>query len=285
MPDLSAYIARKPQMIAPPKACECHSHIFGPDATYPVAPGEGRNRHGDASVEQYLGLLGRLGIERGVIVQPVTYGSDNRRTLDAIAEIGQHRARGIAVLPRNVGKAEIARLHAAGIRGIRVAHPTHDTSFDDAAAMAPRLADVGWHVQMSGPSAVPWLASARPLPVPVILDHMARLPTNLNLNAEPFTTMLRLLETGNVWLKISGPYYGSVAGAPYVDVIPRIAALARHRPDRLVWALNWPHPNFPMDGKPDAADCLDILQYAVPDANTRKLILADNPARLYGFPD
>lgn len=285
MTDLTAYIGRRPQLVAPPKSCECHSHIFGPDAKYPVAPGDSRNRHGDATVAQYLGLLERLGIERGVIVQPVTYGADNRRTVDAIAEIGQHRIRGIAVCPPDVGKAEIARLNKAGIRGIRVASPAHDTSFDEAAAMAPRLADAGWHIQMSGSDSLPWLAAAKPLPVPVVIDHMARLPKNLNLNAEPFTTMLRLLEGGNVWIKISGPYYGSAAGAPYADVIPRIAALARHRPDRLVWALNWPHPNFPMDGKPCAADCLDILQYAVPDANTRKLILADNPARLYGFPD
>ena len=285
MTDVAAYITRQPRLVAPPKACECHSHIFGPDAKYPVAPGDGRNRHEDATVGQYLEVLGRLGIERGVIVQPVTYGADNRRTVDAIAEIGQHRVRGIAVCPRDVGRDEIARLDAAGIRGIRVASPAHDTSFDDAAAMAPLLADFGWHVQMSGADSLPWLTAAKPLPVPVILDHMARLPKNLNLDGEPFTTMLRLLDTGNVWVKISGPYYGSAAGAPYADVIARIAALARHRPDRLVWALNWPHPNFAMDGKPDAADCLDVLQYAVPDANTRKLILADNPARLYRFAD
>lgn len=285
MTDLSAYIARQPRLAVPPKSCECHSHIFGPEAKYPVAPGDGRNRHGEVSVAQYTDLLGWLGIERGVIVQPATYGTDNRCTVDAIAEMGLHRTRGIAVCAPSVGKSELRQLNAAGIRGIRVASPAIDTSFDEAAAMAPRLADLGWHIQMSGSDALPWLAAARPLPVPAVIDHMARLPVNLNLNSKPFTTMLRLLETGNVWIKLSGPYYGSAAGAPYADVIPRISALARHRPDRLVWALNWPHTSIPMDAKPCAADCLDILEYAVPDANTRKLILADNPARLYGFPD
>jgi D-galactarolactone isomerase len=271
--------------VAPAKACECHSHIFGPEAKYPVAPGDGRNRHGEVSVDQYNDLLGRLGIERGVIVQPATYGADNRCTLDAIAERGLGRTRGIAVCTPNVSTDELRRLDRAGIRGIRVASPAIDMSFDEAATLAPRLADIGWHIQMSGSDSLPWLAARGPLPVPVVIDHMARLPKNLDLNAEPFTTLLRLLETGNVWIKLSGPYYGSAAGAPYADVIPRIAAMARHRPDRLVWALNWPHPSIAMDRKPDAADCLDVLESAVPDASTRKLILADNPARLYRFDD
>lgn len=285
MTDLAAYIARRPRLVAPAKACECHSHIYGPESRYPVAPGEGRNRHADVTVAQYLDLLGRLGIERGVIVQPATYGTDNRRTVDAIAEMGLHRARGIAVCAPNVANDELGRLHAAGIRGIRVASPAIDTSFDEAAAMAPRLADLGWHIQMSGADSLPWLTAAKPLPVPVVIDHLARLPQNLDLNAEPFTTMLRLLDTGRVWIKISGPYYGSAAGAPYADVVPRVAALARHRPDRLVWALNWPHPSVAMGEKPCAADCLDILADAVPDASTRRLILADNPSRLYDFAD
>ena len=239
MTDLAAYIARRPRLVAPAKACECHSHIYGPESRYPVASGEGRNRHADVTVAQYLDLLGRLGIERGVIVQPATYGTDNRRTVDAIAEMGLHRARGIAVCAPNVATHELGRLHAAGIRGIRVASPAIDTSFDDAAAMAPRLADLGWHIQMSGADSLPWLTAAKPLPVPVVIDHLARLPKNLDLHAEPFTTMLRLLDVTGLYAAFGEalsrlPVFATCAGAILVGGVrpPRAGQLHRREGSR-----------------------------------------------------
>ena len=268
------YFGPKPRLKTPPKACECHSHFYGPEAVYPYAGGEGRRHHPDATIAEYRAVCAHLGIERSVIVHPSAYGIDNRRSVDAIRELGLDRARGIAACGPDITKPELAALNAAGMRGVRITRSglANDLGIDDLPALAPRLADIGWHVQVQedGAKALEWLPPLRGLPVPVVIDHIA---------------LLRLLETGNVWLKISGPYHGSAQGHPYSDVVPRIHALAEVRPDRLVWALNWPHPPFAPDNKPDAAACLDVLLDAVPDTATRNAILADNPARLYGFPD
>lgn len=81
---------RKPRLIAPPKACETHSHIFGPADKYPRFPG--RKPNWGASLEAYETMLHRLGMERCVIVQPSLYSTDNRCTLDAM--LGRGRGRG-----------------------------------------------------------------------------------------------------------------------------------------------------------------------------------------------
>ena len=278
----------RPRLIAPAKSCECHSHVYGPIEKYPYAPGQGRSLHPDASVEEYRGVLDNLGIERAVIVQPSAYGTDNSRTLDAMREFGADRARGVAVCRSDVSHEELSALHDAGIRGFRFTRQGNDVTLDDLPVVAPRIAPFGWHVQVqeNGEDALSWLPRLADLPVPVVIDHIGRMPKNLDLNGPGFTAFLKLLESGNVWVKISGPYYGSTASGPYKDVVPRIRKLAAVRPDRLVWGLNWPHPQFAAGEKPVPAHCLDILLDAFPDDPAlRKAILADNPARLYDFPD
>jgi len=277
----------RPRLVAPPHACECHSHIYGPLDRYPYAQGGGRSLHPDASIAEYRAVLDNLGIERAVIVQPSAYGTDNSRTVDAIREFGADRARGVAVCAADVSHQELSSLHDAGIRGFRFTRQGNDVTLDNLAEVMPRIAPFGWHVQVqdNGEDAAEWIPRITDLPVPVVVDHIGRMPRSMDLNDSRFTAFLTLLESGNVWVKISGPYYGSASGAPYSDVVPRIRKLAEVRPDRLVWGLNWPHPQFAADQKPVPAHCLDVLQDAFPDdAALRKAILCDNPAKLYDFP-
>jgi D-galactarolactone isomerase len=94
--------------------------------------------------------------------------------------------------------------------------------------------------------------------------------------------LLRLLDTGRVWVKLSAPYETSKTGAPrYEDVSALARALAARNPERCLWATNWPHPG--RNPPPDNADILNLLPDWVPDETTRRKILVDNPARLYGF--
>lgn len=278
---------KKPRLKAPPKACECHSHIIGPTDKYPFYRAKDPSHHPDASVADFRGVLDWLGIERAVIVQPAAHGPDNTRTIHALREFGNERSRGIAICTPDVTDRELFRLNAWGFKGIRFMSAADYLADADLPALARRLAPIGWHIQYQaeGADALEWLPRIAKLPVPVVIDHIGRMPPDMDLNDPRFVALLKFLEGEDRWLKISGPYYGSSAGHPYKDVAPRIAKLAAERGDRLVWALNWPHPGFAADGKPDPVACLDILLDAVPDETTRNAILADNPARLYGFPD
>jgi D-galactarolactone isomerase len=275
---------RAPRLKTPPKACECHSHIYGPADKYPVMPG--RRQEPVASVAAYNDMLARLGFERAVIVQPAAYGSDNRCTVDAIAARGLERTRGICVTPVDVSAEALQVLHAQGMRGLRFLFSTGDYTLADAPEMAAKAAPLGWHLQFQDD--LDWLEEAVPvmrdLPVDSVVDHIGRTDKTKGLADEGFQALLRFMETGKCWVKISGFYYHSASGAPnYEDCGALVKALVDVRPDRLVWAANWPHPGFPLDAKPEEADILDPLLDWVPDEKTRRMILADNPAALYGF--
>lgn len=277
---------RKPRLVAPPKSVETHSHIYGPFAKYP--PRADRKQHVEASLEQYESMLARLGFERGVIVQPSLYGTDNACTLDAIQRMGLERARGVAVTTRDVSAKELQQLHDAGIRGNRFYFIVDDFVREDLKPMAAKVAPFGWHVQVQDDGA--WIKDLMPtleaLPTDVVIDHVGRTPEANGIDDPDFKAMLQFFESGKLWVKISAPYLQSTDGPPhYADVGAKVRELVKVRPDRLVWAANWPHPNFAPDSKPEEADCLDPLLEWVPDEAIRNAILADNPAKLYDFPD
>ncbi|HSR13911.1 MAG TPA: amidohydrolase family protein [Thermodesulfobacteriota bacterium] len=285
-PKLVSGDGRKPRLICPPKACETHSHIYGPPDKYPRSPG--RRPDTSAPIEEYEKMLKRLGFERCVIVQPSLYSTDNRCTLDAIRHFGLSRARGVAVTKKDVTAAELQHLHDAGIRGLRFYLLVDDFRIADAPEMARRIAPLGWHLQIQDRGN--WLADAVPmmmkLPVDVVIDHVGRTPPENGVSDPGFKALLRFMETGRCWVKISAPYLASSDGAPhYRDVGEKVRALVSVRPDRLVWAANWPHPSHDPARKPEEADYLDTLLAWVPDAAVRKAILADNPGKLYDFSD
>jgi D-galactarolactone isomerase len=92
------------------------------------------------------------------------------------------------------------------------------------------------------------------------------------------------MESGRCWVKISAPELASLDGPPrFAEVGEKVRALVSVRPDRLVWAANWPHPSHTPGNKPEEADSLDALLDWVPDTTVRNAILADNPGILYGF--
>ena len=282
---------RAPRLKVPPLSCETHSHIYGPVAAYPLWPG----RPGEpvCSVEAYNEMLARLGFERAVIVQPAAYGPDNRCTLDAIAARGLETTRGVCVTEKDVSVEELQELHGQGIRGLRFFLMADDFTLADAPVMAEKIAPLGWHIQFQNDGA--WLEDAvsvfLDLPVDCVVDHIGRIGAGRPVSDKGFQALLKFMETGRGWVKISAPYYmctggyhGEDGAAPdYAEVADHVRALAEVRPDRLVWAANWPHPQFPLDDKPEDADCLDPMAEWVPDEETRRMIFVDNPARLYDF--
>jgi len=229
-------------------------------------------------------MLDALGIERMVVVQPSVYGSDNSRTVAAVAELGLQRARGVAMVPADVEAGELRRLDKAGIKAARfIATARGGPSLDELPGVARAIAEVGWHVEMYVPPKL-WndlLPIVSDLPVPVVFDHMAGLPADIDPAGAAPKAILHLLESERAWVKLTG-YRNSLSGYPYGDVLPLARLFADAVPDRCVWGSDWPHTNIP-DHMPDDAELLDLLLDWVPDAATRTRILVENPARLYRF--
>ena len=273
---------RAPELAVPAGACDTHIHFY--DAAAPVAPGA--PMPGVRTVEQYRAVQRRLGLERVIVVQPNAYADDNRLTLAAIAELGAG-ARGVGVVRPGVADTELERLTKGGIRGLRIMTLNGGTlGFDVMDALVARVHAFGWHanIQLDGRELPRHEAQIARLPGRFVIDHTGKFLEPVSVDDPAFASMLRLVDTGRCWVKVSGPYETSRTGPPRYEDVGRLAtALIAHAPERIIWASNWPHPSAGA-AMPDEADLLDLLLAWAPDEPARARILRDNPAELYGFP-
>jgi len=257
-------------------------HIY--DAKYPVAA-NATLKPGDALVADYKLLQKRIGTSRNVIVTPSTYGTDNRVTLDAMAQIGP-TARGVAVVDATVTDAELKRMNDLGVRGIRFnLVQAGATTAEMIEPLSKRVNDLGWHIQihMKGEQIAAIEDLLLRVPSPIIFDHLGRLGQPNPLENPGFKTISKLIDKGKTWVKLSGAYQDSKIGPPsYSDTVPIARAYIKRALERMVWASDWPHPTE--KDKPNDAVLFDLLTEWAPDEATRTRILVQNPATLYGFP-
>ncbi len=274
----------KPRLAIPPGSCDCHAHIFGPVDKYPFTPNRSYTPP-EASIEAYLRMLGALGFEHGVIVQPSVYGADNRCTRDAVVAAGG-KWRGVAVVEPGVSDSLLAELHAVGFRGVRFNLLFKGgLQLDALERIARSIQPLGWHVQLllDGRDLPELAGRLRRLPVDFVVDHMGHMPASLGTGHAGFQTLLQLLRGGRCWVKLSGAYRISGEPQPYNDVVPFARALVETAPDKLVFGTDWPHPSISIP-MPQDASLLDLLPAWAPDEATRRRILVENPARLYDLP-
>lgn len=272
----------RPTFAPPPGAVDCHMHIY--DDRFPSAPGT-TLRPPNASIEQYRKVQARLGMQRNVVVTPSTYGTDNRCTLDALKRLGPN-ARGVAVVDTSVTQAQLAEMHAAGVRAIRfnLSYPGA-TTVDMLAPLASRIGALGWHIELVVQGAkLPALEShLLALPCPLVIDHIAHVPQPGGMQSDAMRTAQRLVDKGNTWITLSGPYVDSKAGAPaYADVEPVAKAFIDMAPERMLWGTDWPHPTEKAH-KPDDATLVDTFATWIDRADWQQMIFVTNPVKLYGF--
>jgi len=273
----------KPRLAVPAGATDTHIHIYLEGT--PAVPG-GPPIPGHFPVERYREMRERLGLARVIVVQPNAYQDDNRVTLDAIRALGPG-AKGVGVVKAGVAEAEIERLTKGGIVAQRIFQlPWGAVGFDRMHDVMSRVHPFGWHanVQLDGRELPRWEDSIKRLPGKFVIDHIGKFLEPVTPEHDAFKALLRLLDTGRCWIKLSAAYETSKTGAPEYEDVGRLAkALVRHAPERMLWASNWPHPSAPKDKVPEDADLLDLLLDWAPDEATRKRILVDNPAQLFGF--
>jgi predicted TIM-barrel fold metal-dependent hydrolase len=279
----------------PAGAIDCHNHIVGPIAKYPMAPNRAYTPP-EASTTQLKALRAELGTARNVLVQPSFYGFDNSCMLDAMAELG-NSVRGIAVVPQTISEAELKRLAGLGVVGVRLNLATAGIRDPKAAtdainAFAPRFAPLGWHIQINTEPAI--IAAIAPtvagLKVPVVFDHIGEVVAADGVKQKGFGELVELVRGRNAYVKLSAPY--NLSKRPdYTDVAPFARALIAAAPDRMLWGTNWPHPGGGRGDisqitpyqKIDNPPLLKTFAQWVPDAGMRKMILVDTPQRLYRF--
>src|SRR3984893_18523493 len=283
----------------PAGACDCHTHIHGDPAKFPFFSGRVYTPE-LASPEEMTALHKALHIERVVIVTPSVYGTDNSAALFGMKARGA-TARGVAVIDDKTPETDLDAMGQAGIRGIRLNLATGGVNDPSVGrprfqAAVDRVKARSWHVQLFTRLAM--ISAIRDLvlssPVPVVFDHIGGAQADLGVGQPGFSDLLELVKSGKAYVKISGAYRASKLAPDYPDAAPRARALIAANADRIVWGTDWPHPDSVTPPGRHVTDVTPLLQIDdgallnqlpvwAPDAATRKKILVDNPARLYGF--
>ena len=275
----------KPAFAPPPGAVDAHCHVFGPGDVFPYAP-ERKYTPTDAPKEVLFERRDFLGFDRNVIVQATCHGADNRAMVDALLTAGD-RARGVATVKPGITNAELADLHAAGVRGIRfnfvrrLADPKPDDYYQ---GLVDQVAELGWHivVYFEAPDLAERWQLFTSMPTVVVVDHMGRPDVTQPLDGPGFELFNRFMrENENVWAKVSGAERLSVSGPPtYDDFVPFARHIVQTFPDRVLWGTDWPHPNM-KSHMPDDGALVNVIPRIARTDDLQHRLLVGNPMRLY----
>lgn len=268
----------------PSEGCDCHIHIYDLNThplqqTSPVSPPH-------ANWSDYLKLRAELGLARCIIVQPMGYGFDNSCTLQAL-KMAKGSARAVISMPKNASDSELAELAVAGVVGIRfqmVPNSGNIMTWEELEPIANRVAELGWtiNLQLDGRTLPLFEQRLLNLPCKLVIDHVGKFLEPVSTEDPAFRSLEHLVQTGNVWVKLSAMYETSRCPPPTYDDVGALArALVHKYPDRCLWASNWPHPT--QRTRPNDLGLLSLLDYWCPTKEARDKILVDNPATLYGF--
>jgi predicted TIM-barrel fold metal-dependent hydrolase len=277
-------------------ACDCHVHIIGPQAKYPMVAGRPYTPP-EATVAQLRALHRRLGVARTVLVQPSFYGTDNACMLDALKELGA-AARAVAVVAPNVADAELKAMDAKGVRGVRLNLESAGKRNPKAAAALlkafdKKLAPLDWHIQIyTVLPVIDALGDAiADMKVPVVVDHFGMPDMSSGGYPKGFSALVDLARARKIYVKLSAPYRFSKA-KNYSDTTALAQTLIYAARDHMLWGSDWPHTQqiaghsatevTPFNKIDDSA-IMRLFNSWYPDETTRRMILVDNPAKLYRF--
>ena len=276
-----------PRFKLPAGACDTHLHIYGPFDRYPLAAERGYDPDPHSTLDHYLQSHRTIGLERAVIVTGSGNGTNNRITLDALKRMnGSFKA--VALLNPAITDADLQELQDGGFTGFRIkSQGRGGFTYEDTHRMIARTQGFGWHIEFTPQSVadaiagVPFLNS---LKVPYLFDHVAEAEPHHRRGEHEFDELLRILRNEeNAWINLYSFYQQSEVGLPsYSDMVEVVQALIAARPDHIVWGSNWPHASITV-ATPDDGDLVDFLLAAAPEEKNRNAILADNPAKLYGW--
>ena len=274
----------RPTFELPAGACDAHMHVFGPLDRYPSV----QHPHytlPNGKLGHYQALLRALDLQNFVIVQPSFYGTDNRCLLDALVDAGG-QARGVVMIDADTPQSELERWRGLGVRGVRLdlfkrAGEPLAADSSHISETAAKVAPLGWHLQFYAPG---WIVRdlidfLQTLQTEFVIDHMGYMLEDDGLTEADFAKLLALMQTGSCWVKLSAPYrLAKKRGYAAVEGVAK--ALVEAAPRKVIWGSDWPH--IPESGR-DTGELLNLLPVWAPEASIRRMILSDNPRRLFDF--
>lgn len=259
---------------------DCHAHVIRRDL--PMTLRHRQAPEHDSLLEDYLALLDGHAIDGALLTAPSFYGANNALLLDAL-DREPARLRGTAIVDRDAEPAMLRDLARRGIVGIRLNWlrwpELPDVRGREYQRLFGRVRDLDWHVEiyLEGPRLAHVLPAIRQSGVKVVVDHFGSPDPEKRTQCEGFKALLRAIQAGDTWVKLSAPYrLGDADPREYAAALLREGGAAS-----LLWGSDWPWTQN--DRGMTYRRCIDWLGDWVPDATTREIILSETPAKLLGF--
>lgn len=234
-------------------------HVVDP-GRFPLAA-DAQYRPHPHTLTDAKGFYSQFGIKNMVLVQPSIYGNDNSCMLEALKELTPKHGRAVVGIdPKTTDKETMEKWHAMGVRGARLnlvsvgRELSNEELRSELESYAKVLKPFNWVLQLYIPLrlAMPLLNIIPELGVKTCIDHFGSpvLPdpfdpskTIYPYDMVGFASLIKLLEAGNTWVKLSAPYRLSKDPAMR-DLDPIGKELIIKGGNRVVYATDWPHTRF-----------------------------------------
>ena len=279
--DMHARNAPSPAVIVDSPIVDCHAHIFPHDL--PTARNAWIRPDYGFTAENLLAAMDSHGIHFGIVSGLSIMGTYNDYMLVSLRQ--QRQLRGTAIVHPSTDLYTLRRMREDGMVGIRLQlarqKTLEDFRSDDYRLLLRRARDLGWHVHIAleGPALPPVLEALLESGIDIVIDHFGHPDPADPLGCRGYEAMIRAVDTGRVWIKLSGGYrlpgtsawreapdgdLESVANLVAEDVLAQVGT------DRLLWGSDAPFVGY--ERRVGYADVLASYFRWVPDPAVRAQI-------------
>jgi 2-pyrone-4,6-dicarboxylate lactonase len=281
---------RTPNPPPPVGSCDCQVHLYGDAAKYPTRPNPPYPPMPHSTFSDLQEMHRKLGFARAVFVQSSIYTTDHSLLIDTLEGMPDRRNyRAIAVLDQNTSDKELERLNAIGFCGARFNFTKFLSLVPDPYTVRrtiARVRDIGWHIRLhvGRDDVLEHSDLFRSIKdVTVVIDHLGHANMAHGPEQPAVQWMLEQLHNEGWWMMVSNGNRLSPKEQGWDEAIPIARAFIEAAPDRIVWATDWPHPQWTKRMMNDAEEVELLYRYVDGDSALLQKILVDNPARLHNF--
>jgi predicted TIM-barrel fold metal-dependent hydrolase len=244
----------------------------------PLVPNPRHSPTYEFTAEQLIDTMDRNGVERAVIAAASPWGDYNDYVISSLQRY--KRLRGTVIVNPSVERVVLADMDRHGIVGVRLSFITMkelpDLDSWEWRKFLKRLVDLDWHVHVhiDGPRLPLVLPQLEKSGVKIVIDHIGRPDPVQGIESEGFKAMVRSVEKGNTWVKLSGAYrLGANARACAQELVRRVGY------DKMFWASDCPFVGGEKDI--DYPRALQWLDETIPDPRERLRVFGENALAFY----
>jgi predicted TIM-barrel fold metal-dependent hydrolase len=256
---------------------DCHAHVWG--ANMPLVSNAWKRPTYAYTTDNFLADLDQQGIQYGVIAAASLFGTYNDYYIRAVRQ--HKRLRTTVIVEPSIDLYTLEAMQRDGVVGVRLQwflkNPLPDISSDEFQRFCYRLRDLGMHIHLNidGERLVEVGTQLMNTGVKLLIDHFGWHDPTPGLAAASYQGMLRMLEHGSVWVKITSAYRHPDEHHPDW-LLPTAYAhdlLQRFGPEKLLWGSDAPFVGHEHVASYSLA--VERYQLSVPDAATRRAIDAN----------